>query len=274
VLLISPYAGAISIERRRCGAQPMIAANAVPGDAGRIVEVMRAGFDQAWLDITLYGCAGVEHYVEAQIRLGEPAHNRYMVCRKEGAVVGVTEFRILGETLFWNNVAVLPAEQGSGVGATLLRAMVKEARGLGLRELSLDVLESNVKGLAGYERIGLRTTAERSYWRGAFPRGANPGSFSVPDHSQAEVVHARFGFSQFSVEGGGRTWKVGRLGGRYFRLLGWECASDPDLAGFLGALEPERELLALLEGAPPREVPWQRLAVVKRMSGPLESLRV
>jgi ribosomal protein S18 acetylase RimI-like enzyme len=252
----------------------MIVDNAVPGDAARIVEVVREGFDQAWLDIMIYGCAGVEHYVEAQIRLGVAARNQYLVCRKDGAVVGVTEFRTLGDTLFWNNVAVLPAEQGSGVGATLLRAMVKRARGLGLRDLALDVLESNVKGVAAYERLGLRTTAERSYWRGTFPRGGDLGRFSIGDHAEAEVVHARFGFSQFTVEGGGRTWKVGRLGGGYFRLLGWECASDPELGGFLGALEPERELLALLEGPPPRQVPWRRLAVAKRMGGPLESLRV
>jgi hypothetical protein len=76
------------------------------------------------------------------------------------------------------------------------------------------------------------------------------------------------------VEGRGETWSVGRLGGRYFRLLGWECASHPGLAGFLGALEPERELLAMLEGPPPREVPWQRLAVARRMSGPLDGLRI
>jgi ribosomal protein S18 acetylase RimI-like enzyme len=252
----------------------MIADDAVPSDAARIVDVMRGAFDRAWLDITLYGCAGIEHYVEAQIRLGAPARNRYRVCRKDGVVVGVTEFRTLGETLFWNNVAVLPAEQGSGVGPTLLRAMVKEARSLGLRQLSLDVLDSNVKGLASYERIGLKTTGERSYWRGAFPRGAGLGGFSIADHAQAEVVHARFGFSQFTVEGRGETWSVGRLGGRYFRLLGWECASHPGLAGFLGALEPERELLAMLEGPPPREVPWQRLAVARRMSGPLDGLRI
>jgi ribosomal protein S18 acetylase RimI-like enzyme len=262
------------IEHPRPGPQAMTAEDAVPGDAGQIVDVMRAGFDQSWLDIMLYGCAGVEHYVESQIRLGPPARNRYMVCRKDGAVVGATEFRILGETLFWNNVAVLPAEQGSRVAATLLRAMVKEARGLGLRELSLDVLASNGKALAGYERMGLRPTAERTYWRGTFPQGGSLSNYSISDHAQAEVVQARFGFSQFSVEGGGRTWKVGRLGARYFRLQGWDCASDPGLAGFLGALEPERELLALLEGAPPREVPWHPLAVAKRMTGPLEGLRV
>jgi ribosomal protein S18 acetylase RimI-like enzyme len=252
----------------------MTADNAVPSDAARIVELMREGFAQDWLDITLYGCAGVEHYVEAQLRLGAPARNHYKVCRKGGVVVGVTEFRILGETLFWNNVAVLPAEQGSGVGATLLRAMVQEGRDLGLRVLSLDALVSNVKAVAGYERIGLKTTAERSYWRGVFPRGSDLGHFSIPDHAQAEVVQARFGFSEFTVQGDGRTWTVGRLGARYFRLLGWECASDPGLARFLGALEPGRELLALLEEAPPREVSWQRLAVAKRMSGLLGSLRV
>jgi len=252
----------------------MTAEGAVPGDAGRIVEVIRQGFDPAWMGVILYGCAGVEHYVEAQIRLGASSPYRYKVCRQGGVIVGAAEFRILGATLFLNNVAVLPAGQGHGVGGTLLRVMVEEGRSQGLREFSLDVLGSNAPAVSWYERLGLKTTAERSYWLGTLPRAAAPGNYSSSDLAQANLVHARFGFSEFSVEGGSRTWKVGRLGGSYFRLVGWQCASDPGLAGFLGAMDSERKLLALVDGSPPEDVPWQLVAVTKRMSTPLEGLHL
>jgi ribosomal protein S18 acetylase RimI-like enzyme len=247
---------------------------AVPSDAVQIVKVMRQGYDQSWLDVILLGCAGVEHYVEAQIRLGQASTYRYRIHRQDGEIVGVAEFRSLGTTLFLNNIVVLPAGQGAGVGRTLLREMVQEARQQGRSRLSLDVLATNVRALSWYTRLGLETTSERSYWHGPMPGGAPSPSFTIPDHPQAEVVHARFGFSEFSVEEGGRTVRVGRLGTRYFRLLGRSRASDRSLTTFLGNLEPDRRLLAIIDSAPPEETTWQRVAIAVRMSAPLERVRL
>jgi ribosomal protein S18 acetylase RimI-like enzyme len=248
--------------------------DAVPADAAQIVRVMRLGYDPSWLEVMLYGCDGVEHYVESQIRLGQACTYRYKVHRQDGEVVGVAEFRCLEATLFLNNIVVLPAGQGGGVGRALLREMVEEARQQGRTTLALDVLDTNARAMSWYERIGLEATSERSYWHGPLPGGAPSTSFTIPDHPQAEVVHARFGFSEFSVDGGGRTVRVGRLGPRYFRLVGWSSASDRNLTAFLGALEPSRRLLAILDSPPPEEPTWQRVAVAKRMSGPLASLRL
>jgi ribosomal protein S18 acetylase RimI-like enzyme len=248
--------------------------DAVPSDSGQIVEVMRQGYDPSWLDVMLYGCAGVEHYVEAQIRLGQVSTYRYKVHRRDGEVVGVAEFRCLGATLFLNNIVVLPAGQGGGVGRALLREMVEEALEQGRSTLTLDVLDTNERAMSWYARIGLEATSERSYWHGPMPGGTPSTSFTISDLPQADVVQARFGFSEISVAGEGRTVRVGRLGPRYFRLLGWSSASDRDLTAFLGALEPRRRLLAILESPPPEEPSWQRVAVAKRMSAPLARLRL
>jgi ribosomal protein S18 acetylase RimI-like enzyme len=248
--------------------------DAAPEDAGQIVHVMRQGYDPAWLDVMLYGCEGVEHHVEAQIRLGQASQYRYRVQRQAGEIVGVAEFRFLGKTLSLNNIVVLPAGQGAGVGRTLLREMVREAKQQGRTTLSLDVLETNVRAMDWYRRLGLETTSARSYWLGTLPRAASSDSFVIPDLPQADAVHARFGFSEFSVEGQERTVRVGRLGMRYFRLLGRQTAGDRDLLAFLGALEPERKLLAILDGARAEDPAWHLAAVAKRMSGPLESLRL
>jgi ribosomal protein S18 acetylase RimI-like enzyme len=248
--------------------------DAVPSDSVQIVKVMRQGYDPSWLDVMLYGCDGVEHYVEAQIRLGSASSYRYKVHRQAGEVVGVAEFRFRGTTLFLNNIVVLPAGQGAGVGRALLREMVQEARQQGRSTLSLDVLDTNARAMSWYARIGLEATSERSYWHGPMPGGAPSASFTIPDHPQAEAVHARFGFSEFAVEGDGRTVRVGRLGPRYFRLLGWSSASDRNLTAFLGALEPRRRLLAIVDSPPPEAPTWQRVAVARRMSAPLARLRL
>jgi len=248
--------------------------DAVPADAGQIVHVMRQGYDPAWLDVMLYGCEGVEHHVEAQIRLGRASQYRYKVHRQDGRIVGVAEFRIHGKTLELNNIVVLPSGQGGGVGRTLLREMVGEAMQQGRRTLCLDVLESNVRAMDWYTRLGLETTSGLGYWRGTLPRAASPDSFVIPDLPQADAVHARFGFSEFTVEGQERSVRVGRLGMRYFRLLGWQSASDRSLTAFLGALDPGRRLLAIIDSSSPGEPTWQLAAVAKQMSAPLESLRL
>jgi hypothetical protein len=94
----------------------------------------------------------------------------------------------------------------------------------------------------------------------------------VPDFAQAEVVHQAFGFSEFSVERDGRVTRVGRLGERYFRLVGWPAAGDPELRGFLASLDAGREVLAVLDGDPAEPVPWRSVLVSRRMSREIAGL--
>ena len=60
--------------------------------------------------------------------------------------------------LLLDNVAVLPAAQGRGIGARLLALAEEQARGLGLREIRLYTNEAMTDNLAYYPRHGYAET--------------------------------------------------------------------------------------------------------------------
>jgi ribosomal-protein-alanine N-acetyltransferase len=61
-----------------------------------------------------------------------------------------------------NNLAVLPALRGRGVGTELLRHVLAEARRLGARRATLEVRASNVGAQRLYERLGFVPAGTRS----------------------------------------------------------------------------------------------------------------
>ncbi|WP_067489780.1 GNAT family N-acetyltransferase [Actinomadura hibisca] len=56
--------------------------------------------------------------------------------------------------LMLDTLAVSPAARGMGVGTALLNAVVAEARSRGLREVHLEVVDTNPRARALYERFG------------------------------------------------------------------------------------------------------------------------
>ncbi|BDG08531.1 GNAT family N-acetyltransferase [Anaeromyxobacter paludicola] len=255
------------------GPAPLVEAPA-PSDAEAIVALLREGFDPPVLELALYGCPGVERFVAEHLRMGELSPYRYRVIRGRGGLLGVAEFRLREATLFLNYVAVSPAARGAGAGNALLRSMVAEARALGLAELALDVFTFNAGPLAWYERLGLRAQGERSFFVGApRPDEAAP-PFRVPDLPQADAVHARFGFSELTLERPGRSLRVGRLGAGFFRLAGLRDATDAALHACLRRLDPGRRLVAAVEGGPPAPPGWEPRGVSRRMGVALEEVRL
>ncbi len=61
-----------------------------------------------------------------------------------------------------DNVAVLPAAQGRGIGALLLALAEDHARGLGLSEIGLYASEAMTEHLACYTRHGYAETTGRA----------------------------------------------------------------------------------------------------------------
>jgi ribosomal protein S18 acetylase RimI-like enzyme len=55
------------------------------------------------------------------------------------------------------SLAVLPAARGAGAGTALIDATFEHLRGLGIREISLAVLDGNDAARRLYERFGLRS---------------------------------------------------------------------------------------------------------------------
>jgi GNAT superfamily N-acetyltransferase len=77
---------------------------------------------------------------------------------EDGQIVGFAVVIARPGYLLLDNVAVLPAAQGRGIGARLLVLAEEQARGLGLGEIRLYTNEAMTENLAYYPRHGYAET--------------------------------------------------------------------------------------------------------------------
>jgi ribosomal-protein-alanine N-acetyltransferase len=84
-------------------------------------------------------------------------------------VVRTPEHRVAGFCAFWlvvdeihiNNLAILPALRGQGIGTHLIHRVFQEARRLGARRATLEVRASNQAARRLYERLGFYVAGTR-----------------------------------------------------------------------------------------------------------------
>jgi ribosomal protein S18 acetylase RimI-like enzyme len=111
--------------------------------------------------------AAYQHYVPRMGRAPAPMTADYpgaarrgqaWVAGEDGEVAGFVILIAQPGYLLLENVAVLPAAQGRGVGARLLALAEEQARGLGLPEVRLYTNEAMTENLAYYPRHGYTET--------------------------------------------------------------------------------------------------------------------
>jgi ribosomal-protein-alanine N-acetyltransferase len=83
------------------------------------------------------------------------------VAEMDGVVVGYSVAIFVGEDGELANLAVAPAVQGKGVGTALLREVISTAEGHGVRNLYLEVRQSNRQALSLYRSAGFTDMGQR-----------------------------------------------------------------------------------------------------------------
>jgi len=71
-----------------------------------------------------------------------------------GPLLELTERPLAPGQMLLDGLFVAPAARGRGVGTALIRAVIAEAEAGGLREVRLDVIDSNPRARALYARLG------------------------------------------------------------------------------------------------------------------------
>lgn len=94
--------------------------------------------------------------------LQSDAMRRPLVAESEGEVVGYLMAWSVADQLHVLNIAADPARRRAGVGTALLRAALALAGQEGLREITLEVRESNGGARAFYRRHGFAETGRRT----------------------------------------------------------------------------------------------------------------
>jgi GNAT superfamily N-acetyltransferase len=74
--------------------------------------------------------------------------------------VGLANLGRRGERTWLGGVGVVPDHRGSGVGESLTRMLLDQAREAGAREMVLEVIVENTPAIALYEKLGFARTRE------------------------------------------------------------------------------------------------------------------
>jgi len=77
-----------------------------------------------------------------------------MVAEKEGRVIGVVVGTIDGARAFFYRLAVLPSEQGTGIGRQLVEAIEKRFKQRGVNRVLIMVNQDNPEVLPFYHSLG------------------------------------------------------------------------------------------------------------------------
>jgi ribosomal protein S18 acetylase RimI-like enzyme len=86
--------------------------------------------------------------------------SRSLVAVGRDGPVGLANLGRRGETTWLGGVGVIPAHRGSGVGESLTRLLLDQAREAGAREMVLEVIVENAPAIALYEKVGFKRTRE------------------------------------------------------------------------------------------------------------------
>ncbi len=119
-----------------------------PQDLERAAQLETGCFTEPWsLNMLLSGL--------------ESSLDSYLVYEEEGLIRGYCVMRILGEEGEIQRIAVEPAFRRQGIARKLMDAMVDLARLKGVREMALEVRESNAGARKLYESYGFVEEAVR-----------------------------------------------------------------------------------------------------------------
>jgi GNAT superfamily N-acetyltransferase len=195
----------------------------------------------------IYGCQGIERYVELLVADADHVDTRFIVAESAGELIGSIEMRLLGELLFLNYVAVDSGARKRGVANRLLHAAIRSLRQPHHAKLALDVLSDNCAACAWYDSLGMTIeSVTRWYEMPIATQTLGTNDIVFNGIAQARVCQERFGFSQMTLVSPRDSHAIGMLGDRWFRMTSADALVDPAVLGRLRELDPQRDVLALI----------------------------
>jgi ribosomal protein S18 acetylase RimI-like enzyme len=106
-------------------------------------------------------------YADALARMAADPNNALLVAEVDGSVVGVFQFTVIQHVAFRGgrvaqieNVVVAPEVRGHGIGETMMRWAVDEARRRGCFRVQLTSNKVRKRAIAFYERLGFVVSHE------------------------------------------------------------------------------------------------------------------
>lgn len=217
-----------------------------PGEGAVVARLIRESLSRSTEGLTIWHCSRVDRWVE--MHLAAPGSTAfYLALDESDQAIATAEFRVARETVFLNQIGVIPSWQGKGIGGRLFAAGSREvSQREGATSLGLDVETANERANAWYRRLGLLPIS-RTHWSLTTLQPGDAAPARVEGWDDAERAHARFGFSRLQVHGNVGPVAVGRLGDSLFRLTSEEAWGDPTVHAALDRIDAKRRLLLIGE---------------------------
>lgn len=213
-------------------------------DGQRIAEILQSCFDRDLLEYTIYISDNLNDYLRDTIALrGLGENSYYFVYENEDEIKGFAEFRSDAETVFLNNIFIMPEYRSIGGGSELLKIGLCELSYTGQKFVALDVFSNNAAARRWYSALGFKPVFRQVWAQFSLPKMDAGGWWSASGLPQADRVHDAYGFSSFSLQTDSSTYSIGRLGESLFRISSPEIFDDYSALRALNAIGPSRSLL-------------------------------
>ncbi len=201
--------------------------------------------------ITILGSPLLAAFVGDQIE--NPNGDRFTVAEVDGRTAGVAAWRQIEAALILNHLYVEESFRGHGLGTLLLIDGLRTWQECGVQTVKVDVFSESQRARAWYAALGMEPEFRRSWLETTLPppRSMSGGKCTVEGLEQADLAHARQGFSQFKLITFKGEYTIGRLAEGVFRTLGFAILADRPALEALGTLDARRSLVCF---GPPEEL--------------------
>lgn len=128
-------------------------------DHAQLAALFTAGYEGYWFPIEL-DAAGFEQIAAVSDLDLESSR----VASVDGVPVGICVLGVREDQGWIGGMGVVPERRREGIGEALMQAVLASARALGLRRVTLEVLEQNDPARRLYERLGFTGTRTLGVW--------------------------------------------------------------------------------------------------------------
>jgi len=243
-------------------------------DAENISRLINVSFIPEQRSLCLYGCPGSENYIKDLIAIQDRGGDSLFLIAVGGEeLLGFVEIRRLADSICLNYMATAEAARGLGVYKRLMKDALLLGKEESYQKAFHDVFFGNtIRDF--HERIGYKVT-KTFLWRATdLPSGMLPPRIVLTNLPQADVIHSRYGFSQFGLTLDTGSFTVGRLNTMWFRATAPTIVNNRDALHVLKHLEPSRSLLSICEqeAVLPTDLNFRQVLGSFRLEGEIDQI--
>lgn len=212
--------------------------HAEPSDVAVIISLVLSSFTDFRLEKMIYSCSGISDFINSQITCDDQYSDTvYYVALKNEVVVGFVQFArdVINSKLYLAYICIAAEFHRQNIGKKLINYAIKsESRDISM--IALDVFSENARALKWYSRLGFKEVY-RKQWTVVDPNPCIAMGAVIKGRPQHIMSHKQFGFSQFQIVTKLRSYDVGMLESRYFRVSDVDLFDDDQAVAVLQRIE-------------------------------------